>query len=159
MKIYQIVISIGLLLVAFQNCEVPDADVENTGIGKGDINCMAFPVPYMRLGFDFTSSAASNGEVPEKLELIINNEVVYSSCNGNNVAMLHIENNKAEMRIVFGENVEEAYPYLDLRLNKLSSCFGGETVELLSIFETPNYQTYSMCGVNSYKYEVDYLIN
>lgn len=168
MRVLILSISMFALLVTYQNCsQVSEAvpgvmDEGYVGVGSdqstdgdGDINCMAIPIPHMRLGFVFTPDSS----VPAKVELKINNEVVYSDCvSGPQLAMAQRPGQgRLELYREFLD--DNAYSSMDMRLYKVNSCDNDSKEEIFSANETPNYEPNVLCGKTSYKLVVDYLVN
>ncbi|MCB0347801.1 MAG: hypothetical protein KDD37_03155 [Bdellovibrionales bacterium] len=154
-----LLVSSFVLVLSFQNCGSVSENVPGGAIngpnspGGGDINnCMAIAVPYLKYGFIFNSSA-----VPASAEIDINGEVAYSDC-GHETGDGSVvrEGNKLEFYQGF-ETINELAPNVNIKLYS-KNCSSGARSEIFNADESA-YDSYSLCGTNSVRMEVDFVVN
>jgi hypothetical protein len=159
LSFFGLLISSFVLVIAFQNCGsvsemMPGgAKVINRDGNNDEVTCMAFPVPYLQLGFVFSNSA------PSAVELTINGETAYSDCSvPGSAANLIRENSRLEFYRGY-ESINEVPTSLELSLYRLN-CNTGARNLITTIQELePNYESHSLCGKTSVRLVIDYMVN
>lgn len=143
-----------IMVIAFQNCGSVSENVPGisgngpNSPGGGEINnCLAVAVPYMQLSYSFGSAA-----LPEKVELKINNEVVYSDCNPESTQANMIRAN-GKIEFYLGFNSLERMANIPYQI-KLLSC-----PDNISHFaSTERIEEYSQCGTVNDRIDKDYVV-
>lgn len=152
-------ISSFVLVLSFQNCANVSESVSGgpsvrgpTSPGEGGVvNCMAIAVPYLKYGFLFSSA------VPASVEVDINNEVAYSDC-GREAGDGSIIREAHRLEFYKGfETINEMTPNVGIKLYT-KNCSTGARSEIFSANES-TYNSYSLCGTNSVRMEIDFVVN
>lgn len=152
-----LMVSSFILVIAFQNCGSVSENVP--GIGKdgrspeGDgavNNCMAIAVPYIKIGYLFS------GVVPASVEIDVDDEVKYSDC-GREAGHGAVIREVGRLEFYLGyETINDIIPNAEIKLYKRNCSSSNRTLIYTS---SDQYESYSLCGTNNVRIDVDHMVD